>query len=89
MDRTEKAALCEIHALDGVGSGALWKVYNEWRSFSELYKANEAALHKILPPEAANDLIQRRALSHHGLPGKIEAQGFQVVSILDETIRYH
>ncbi|HQA08167.1 MAG TPA: DNA-processing protein DprA [Syntrophomonadaceae bacterium] len=86
MDRAEKAALCEIHALSGVGTGTLWKGFNEWGSFAEMYKANEAALYKILPTEAVTDLIQRRrSRTSWDCLEKIEAHGFQVVSILDDN----
>lgn len=86
MDRSEKAALCEIHALSGVGTSTLWKGLNEWGSFIELYKANEAALHRVLPPEAVNDLIERRrSQSSWDCLEKIESHGFQVVSILDDN----
>lgn len=60
MDRTEKEALCEIHALCGVGAATLWKAFHERGSFTQLYQANEADLYEILPPEAVNELIQRR-----------------------------
>lgn len=85
MDRAEKAALCEIHALTGVGSGTLWKGLNEWGSFTEMYKANETDLRKVLPPEAVNDLLQRRRTqSSWDCLEKLEAHGFQAVSILDD-----
>lgn len=33
MDRWEKAALCEINSLNGVGRSTLWKGLNECGSF--------------------------------------------------------
>lgn len=85
MERNERAALCEIHALSGVGNSALWKGLNEFGSFVGLYQANEAALRKVLPGEAAADLVQRRrSQSSWDYLERIEAQGFQVVSILDQ-----
>ena len=86
MDRTEKEALCEIHALCGVGAATLWKAFHERGSFTQLYQANEADLYEILPPEAVNELIQRRrSRTSWDCLERIEAHGFQVVSVLDDN----
>jgi predicted Rossmann fold nucleotide-binding protein DprA/Smf involved in DNA uptake len=84
MERLEKAALCEIYALNGVGRSALFKGLSECGSFLKLYQSDVSVLQRILPPQAVVDLVNRRrqSSSWHALE-RLEAQGFQVITILD------
>jgi DNA processing protein len=84
MERLGKAALCEIYALNGVGRSALFKGLSECGSFLKLYQSDVSVLQRILPPQAVVDLVNRRrqSSSWHALE-RLEAQGFQVITILD------
>ena len=90
MERWEKAALCEINSLNGVGRSTLWKGLNECGSFLSLYQANEAVLRRIMPGEAVTGLLnlRRSKLSCDSLE-RLEAQGFEVLTILDQTYPYY
>jgi DNA processing protein len=86
MDRWEKAALCEINSLNGVGRSTLWKGLNECGSFLKLYQANETILRQVLPPEAVTDLLNsRRSKVSLDCLERLEAHGFEVLTILDQN----
>lgn len=84
MERWEKAALCEIHSLTGVGSKTLWKIANNYTSWVDFYQANEETLRTILPAEASANLItRRRSKTSWSCLERLEVQGFQVITVLD------
>lgn len=85
MERIEKAALCEIHAIAGIGSRALWRILTVCGSFVSFYQAEVQLLRSILSPETTEALIRRRSsrISWKALE-RLENQGFSVLSVLDE-----
>lgn len=89
MERVEKAALCEIHALNGVGRSTLYRGLQECGSFLKMYESDEAVLQRILPPEAVTDLVKRRRKSSWDSLERLEAQGFEVITILDQNYPHH
>ncbi|MDD2509664.1 MAG: DNA-processing protein DprA [Syntrophomonas sp.] len=63
MIRTEKAALCFLHVIKGIGSKSLWKIKDSFGSFENCLKSDSSALYAALKPEIAQAIISRRQQS--------------------------
>ncbi|HBK53488.1 MAG TPA: DNA-protecting protein DprA, partial [Syntrophomonas wolfei] len=60
MIRTEKAALCFLHAIKGIGSRSLWKIKDSFGSFENCLKSDSSRLYALLNSEIAQAIISQR-----------------------------
>ncbi len=60
MIRTEKAALCFLHAIKGIGSKSLWKIKDSFGSFEKCLKSDSSRLYALLKSEIAQAIISQR-----------------------------
>lgn len=85
MERTEKAALCQISSVAGVGSRALQRGMEVCGSFMAFYQADENVLRTILTSESAAQLIAlRRSKDLNWSLDRLISQGHDVITIMDE-----
>lgn len=81
MVRTEKAALCFLHAIKGVGSRTLWKIKDHFGSFEDCLQADSSRLYALLKEEIVQAIISERR--HHHLffqLERLESEGIAMVS---------
>jgi len=61
MDYKEKAFLCSLHEVNGIGSKSLWKIKEVFGSFQACYEANMRDLHaSFLAEDVINSIITLR-----------------------------
>ncbi len=62
MDLLERAILCTLHSVNGVGTKSLWKIKDAFGSFRACYEASSNRLHSsFLTPEVVEGIMKKRS----------------------------
>lgn len=84
MERTEKAALCFLHAIKGIGNKSLWKIGDNFASFENCVKSDSSRLHLLLKSELAEAIIYKRRQSDiFSCLERLEKEGIRTVSFTE------
>lgn len=60
MDLQERASLCFLHAVPGIGNKTLWKIKQVFGSFSACLQADSTRLYAFLKAAVAAEILERR-----------------------------
>ena len=81
MDRLEKAILCTIHTIPGLGNRTLWKIMDAFGSFQDFFEADSKTLYSsFLKPEIINNLLEKRKGSPEILMEKYRSEDIKIVT---------
>ena len=90
MDRREKAILCTIHSIPGLGNRSLWKIMDSFGSFQKFFEADHKTLYasSFLKPEIIDNLLEKRKSSPETLMEAYHSEGIEMVT-WDESLYPH
>lgn len=89
MDRQEKAILCTIHSIAGLGNRSLWKIMDAFGSFQKFFEADSKTLYSsFLKPEIIDNLLEKRKGAPEILMEEYRSQGIEMVT-WDESLYPH
>lgn len=89
MDRLEKAILCTIHSIPGLGNRSLWKIMDTFGSFQKFFEADSKTLYaSFLKPEIIDNLLEKRKGSPEILMEEYRSQDIEIVT-WDESLYPH
>jgi DNA processing protein len=89
MDRQEKAILCTIHSISGLGNRSLWKIMDAFGSFQKFFEADSKTLYSsFLKPEIIDNLLEKRKGAPEILMEEYRSQGIEMVT-WDESLYPH
>ncbi len=83
MDNLEKAILCTLHSINGIGNKRLWKIKDTFGSFLAFFEADTSRMHACLPAECVEKVIKNRSLNPLVNLEKLKAEGIKIVTIED------
>jgi DNA processing protein len=86
VDKLELASLCFLHSVKGIGSRSLFKIKEEYKSFSAFLNMDAARLYKtFLGSELADNLISiRKQTSALDYLDNLYMRGIKAVTVEDE-----
>lgn len=86
MDNLELASLCLLHSIKGIGSRSLWKIKENYKSFTEFLEMDAARLHKtFLAAELVDNIISlRKEISALNYLDNLLARGIKTVTAEDK-----
>jgi len=84
MDNLEKAILCTLHSINGIGNKRLWKIKNTFGSFKACYEADINRLYSCLPPDCVEIIKKKKSIDPLKYLEKITADGINIVSIEED-----
>lgn len=80
MDRLEKAIVCNLHSLPGLGSRSLHKIEEAFGSFQSFYQADRSVLHASFIDTAVIDaILEQRRVSPERLLEAYESHDIRIV----------
>jgi DNA processing protein len=86
MDRLEKAILCTIHSIPGLGNRSLWKIMDAFGSFQNFFEADRKTLYaSFLKPEIIDNLLEKRKSSPEALMEEYRSLNIEIVT-WDESL---
>ncbi len=86
MDKLEKAILCTIHSIPGLGNRSLWKIMEAFGSFQKFFEADRKTLYaSFLKPEIIDNLLEKRKSSPEILMEEYMSQEIEIVT-WDESL---
>ncbi|MDD2372220.1 MAG: DNA-processing protein DprA [Syntrophomonadaceae bacterium] len=86
MDRLEKAILCTIHSIPGLGNRSLWKIKDAFGSFQNFFEADSKTLYaSFLKPEIIDNLLKKRKSSPEILMKEYRSEDIEMVT-WDESL---
>ena len=89
MDRLEKAILCTIHSIPGLGNRSLWKIMDEFGSFKKFFEADRKTLYaSFLKPDIIDNLLEKRKSSPEILMEEYRSLDIEIVT-WDESLYPH
>jgi len=81
----ERAALCTLHSIKGLGNKSLFNIKKAFTSFKMCFEADSSKLYEKLPPTVAEEIIKmRRNTDPLAYMERLSSQGIATVSIEDE-----
>lgn len=82
MDNLELASLCLLHSISGIGSRTLWKIKEEYKSFSTFWTMDSSRLYKtFLAPGLVDTIVSiRKEKSALKYLNELYARGIKVVT---------
>lgn len=57
MDNLEKAILCKMHTVNGIGNASLWRIKREFGSFKEFWENNSLLNNSLFSNEIINQIM--------------------------------
>lgn len=85
MEILERAALCTLHSIKGLGNKSLFNIKKAFTSFKMCFEADSSKLYEKLPPAVAEEIIKmRRNTDPLAYMERLSSQGIATVSIEDE-----
>ena len=86
MDRLEKAILCTIHLIPGLGNRSLWKILDEFGSFQNFFQADKKTLYtSFLKTEIIDKLLEKRKMSPEIVMEEYRSHDIEIVT-WDESL---
>lgn len=86
MDRLEKAIICNLHSIPGLGSRSMFKIKESFGSFQAFYRADRSTLYSsCVDPAVVEAVLVNRKISPERLMDEYQSHHISIVS-WDETI---
>lgn len=85
MDKLEKAILCSLHTVKGVGNASLWRIKKEFGSFKAFWHADYKTLaDSFLNGEVVNRIIKLREKDPLQYSAYLASQGINILTVEEE-----
>ncbi|MBO8159336.1 DNA-processing protein DprA [Thermosyntropha sp.] len=85
MDYHEKAVLCRLHAIKGLGNASLWRIKKEFGSFRAFWTADKRILYNsFLRNELIDEIVSLRNSNPCKYLEYLDAQGIKIITVEEE-----
>lgn len=85
MDKLEKAILCRLHTVKGLGNASLWKIKREFGSFKAFWNADyEIIASSIMSKEVINQIMVLKKEDPLQYFAYLERQGIKILTAEEE-----